>query len=394
MIPSRPLSAGEILIETFRIYRRTFVHSMLLQCIFIVPCVLLIILGMTNVVNSIGDVFTTQHSVSDAQVTSARNRVLLAMERNDPGSLERMRKVFHESSVSWDAPLTRDTLSLSSGPAVSNGVPNSATDQQAKQTILSLISSASFVNGWIWLLLGCVLFSLAANAPVAGATDLASREFEERPTRMSLIWGPMLKRNLWMVLAFQMAIGILAFAASILRLPFMFSTGTAGVFIMLLVVMLTTVGLLYFILRFALVIPAIISEELNLIEGFKRSWNLTRDHVWRVLGVMLAFGLIACVVGFIVLMIVLTIIAPQFIELARYVLFAQSVSIVPIMRDLSSLIWTGGLAYLIPIIFFSSMTAVFTTVLYYDLRTRHDGPLSYEEEATPLTPIFGSIETA
>jgi hypothetical protein len=79
--------------------------------------------------------------------------------------------------------------------------------------------------------------------------------------------------------------------------------------------------------------------------------------------------------------------------LMKYVLFAEKISIAPIMHGISSLVWICGLAYLVPIILIGSMSPVFTTVLYYDLRTRHDGPLNYDDEVQPVTPIYGSIQT-
>jgi hypothetical protein len=412
MIPSRPLTVFEILAETFKIYKRTFWRTMLLQCMFVVPCALLVIAGLTNISNSVGDVLSKQNSLSDAQVTTARNTVLLAMERKDPGAIERMRKLFHESSTTWDAPLRAKQDTLTSNAAGSSDDTSAATattaldsamrgdglqmntNRQVKKTILDLLSSSSFINGWIWIFLGTLLFFIAANAPVAGATDLASRSFEERPTTLSLIWGPLFKRNLWMVLAFQLALGVLFGAVSILRLPLMMSPHGLGLlFLFFLFSMAGTVAMIYFLMRFTSAIPSIISEDLNLIEGFKRSWNLTCGHVWRILGATMAFGLIITVVVVIFLVAIMIIAAPQFIELMKYVLFAEKISIAPIMHGISSLVWICGLAYLVPIILIGSMSPVFTTVLYYDLRTRHDGPLNYDDEVQPVTPIYGSIQT-
>lgn len=48
----------------------------------------------------------------------------------------------------------------------------------------------------------------------------------------------------------------------------------------------------FFMVRLHLVIPAIVVEDIGLVAGLRRSWQLTRGYFWRTLAIALLFGLI------------------------------------------------------------------------------------------------------
>lgn len=408
MIPSRPLNLFEIIQETFRIFGRTLWRTLMLQVTFVVPCILLVLAGMTNITSSVGDVLSKNHRLDDSTVTAARNAVLVELDRKDPGTLEKMRRIFKESSVSWDAPLqaAHDTLS-SSGSTVKNDTSITtslssphrldstlraaglqiASRREAKETILDLLTSPAFVNGWLMFFIGATLLTVLINGALAGTVDLASRAFEERPHTLRRIWPSLWKRNIWMVLAYQVTVGlVVGVFPSFLRIPFSLHPN----FITSLFSAFVTVVTLYFVLRLIVTIPAIVCEELDLVRAVKRSWELTRDQLWRIVGIVIFCAAIMLVLFGIIVFVFLLFDALSFLHFVHYVLFAPSVSISSIMHDVSRLIWIGGIAYIVPMIIISALQGIFSTVLYYDLRTRHDGPLTYDHDGLSPDMQVGS----
>jgi hypothetical protein len=57
------------------------------------------------------------------------------------------------------------------------------------------------------------------------------------------------------------------------------------------------IGAIFVTPMFVMVAPAIVVENLGPIEGMKRSWNLTKNRYWPVLGIALLSGFIANMLG-------------------------------------------------------------------------------------------------
>ena len=57
------------------------------------------------------------------------------------------------------------------------------------------------------------------------------------------------------------------------------------------------IGAIFVMPMFVMVAPAIVVENLGPIEGMKRSWNLTKNRYWPVLGIALLSGFIANMLG-------------------------------------------------------------------------------------------------
>ena len=58
---------------------------------------------------------------------------------------------------------------------------------------------------------------------------------------------------------------------------------------------------LFFMIRWYLVVPAMVVEDIGVFAALRRSWNLTRGHFWRTLGITLLF---AVILGFVSAVIV------------------------------------------------------------------------------------------
>lgn len=57
----------------------------------------------------------------------------------------------------------------------------------------------------------------------------------------------------------------------------------------------------FFIVRWCLVVPAIVIENIGVFAALRRSWHLTRGHFWRTLGIALLFGIILFTVSLVIL---------------------------------------------------------------------------------------------
>lgn len=56
----------------------------------------------------------------------------------------------------------------------------------------------------------------------------------------------------------------------------------------------------YFMIRWLLVGPAIVIENIGVFAGLRRSWRLTRGHFWRTLGITLLMGVIFSIVSMVI----------------------------------------------------------------------------------------------
>ena len=68
----------------------------------------------------------------------------------------------------------------------------------------------------------------------------------------------------------------------------------------LLVMVLPLLAGAFFAIRWHLVIPAMIIEDIGVMAALRRSWQLTRGYFWRTLGIVLLFALILSVVAAII----------------------------------------------------------------------------------------------
>ncbi|OAV59514.1 glycerophosphoryl diester phosphodiesterase membrane domain-containing protein [Enteractinococcus helveticum] len=66
----------------------------------------------------------------------------------------------------------------------------------------------------------------------------------------------------------------------------------AAIFGFLLAVILPAIAAVFFAIRWHLVIPAMVVEDIGIFAALRRSWGLTRGYFWRTLGIALLFGII------------------------------------------------------------------------------------------------------
>ena len=106
--------------------------------------------------------------------------------------------------------------------------------------------------------------------------------------------------------------------------------------------------------KWSLAAPAIVTEDIGSTEGLKRSWNLTEDHFWRVVGTSLAASL---------LVILITTIPTVFFSFVFDALNLDFQIIQVFNLFIEQIATTLALPF--------SIAA--TTLIYYDLRIRKEG---------------------
>jgi len=133
--------------------------------------------------------------------------------------------------------------------------------------------------------------------------------------------------------------------------------GGPGAFVALVIAVALIVAVVYVTLRWAMAIPVLAIEDRGWRAGLRRSWHLSGDNVWRILAVFLIAGLATVVLGALV---------TQVLALIFVDVLAAAFGLDPTITETVALA-TGS-------IILAPLAAVFTAVLYFDLRTRRDPP--------------------
>lgn len=146
--------------------------------------------------------------------------------------------------------------------------------------------------------------------------------------------------------------------------------GLAAIFVPLLL-------MLYFAIRWHLVIPAIVVEDSSILTALRRSWRLTRGYFWRTLGIALLFGIILGIVS--------TIITSPLTFIASFVLMSAGTEaeLMGSMMVVNLLI--TALVSLVSFIV-TNMGVLISVFFYYDYRFRREGlGLAFQQHAAQRT---------
>jgi len=375
MIPSRPLQLSEILRETFSIFGRTFWKSFVSVTLLTILAVVLMVWSWTSFVEGLAETAKLS-SVSSSSLTVQRDRALARYERQNPGSLERLRNLLSEAHV-------LDNTSAATPDSLQHAIADSTLIPFSAQPPFQF--SGKFIGSFFLFFAFAVIAFLSICGAIAATTDIAIREFEERPSVLTRVLPITLRHNLWRVAGVQLMLIVgLGFLPMVVRLPAL----AAGPVIAGFVSLATTIATIYFSLRFFCTIPAVISEELSIFDGFRRSWELTRNSTLRILGVSITFGLICllllCGIGFLLLLVMAT---PLF-SFVGYLFFSPTISLGTLAAEATHLLQLGIALFYLPWVCGTALQHMFPTVFYYDLRTRLDGPLTYSVGQDAPSPLF------
>ncbi len=344
MIPSRPLPLVEIISETFSIFGRTFLRYALLFLLLLVPGLCLVTAGGTTLVGD--SILAARHEMAfdDSDLTALRNDFNAALASQNPA----FAATLHVTGEPYPHPRTRQLYYF------------------VRANLTRFSSSLGL------LATGLVLFIIGLFALAAATVDLASQAFEERELEFFGSLGAAFARHVWKMLLLYMVylIAVWGLDAILVFLP-----GTAGDAMSGFVL----VAQIYLMFRLMVTVPVLVSEELGPFQSLARSWQLTRNAGWRTLGASFVFGVIFFV-GLLMLSVVLQLVFSGVPIWWNDFLTRDRLTILWFLTTLPGFIRAAAAEISFTLLIFFGLLPVFGTVLYYDLRTRHDGPLVYLDE--------------
>ena len=344
MIPSRSLSLVEIITETFSIYGRTFARYALLFLVLVVPGLCLVAAGS---VNFTGDfIASAKHDINfgDSDLTAGRND-------------------FNGYITDWN-PAFSSML-----PGASQPHPHASTRQlyyYFRTNIARFASSAEL------LAIGIVLLMIGIFALAGTTVDLASQVFEEREQEFFGSLRSAFARHVWKLLLLYL---LYLSATWILDAILSFLPGTAGDAISSMVF----VTQIYIFIRLVVTVPALVSEEIGPFQAVARSWQLTYRAGWRIVGVSVVFAMLLFI-GSMILSIAMQFAFGDVSKWWNDFLTRDQLTLVWFIGSLPGFLRAAAVEMGITLLILYALLPIFGTVLYYDLRTRHDGQLMYVEE--------------
>ncbi len=354
MIPSRPLSLVEIIGETFSISVRIFPRYALLFAILLLP----------------GIALTTYGTIDFCEQTISHTQHDLALTDNDLTVLRDEGTVWLETHVAFfeqEAKLF--------GFQDSTSHPDARVNLHQVREYLS--ANASLV---LWpfamAVFGGLLLLIGGMGVAACIVDLASQVFEERRESLFATLRAALRSHLWKLLVLYLIYVLFSLFREVLF--GVLDAVSAPIAAFFGSVFFTAE--IYVAVRLIGAIPALISEEIRPRAALTRSWILTRAHSMRIFWSSVAFGIISFLVAIVVSIFVGVIFGSVFHD-ARQMFMLRPMTFAWLTATLPGLLWSGAAMISIFVLALGPLFAVFATVFYYDLRTRHDGPLVYLDES-------------
>ena len=368
MIPSRPLSLVEIIRETVSIYKQIFSRYLLLFFLLCVPGVLLVTYGASNLIETV--VSEAHHDIdfSDNDLTAVRDQIRAWLFIHNPMLLQEEQMLQQVDTASSKA-VSHDTVAQSN-------VMSSKPGDSRQIIYYARTNIAHFALPIAMLLCGVILLLLGTIGLTGSLTDLACQIFEEHTPNLPEVLKDNYTRYVW----------------KILLLYTLYMAATTGVDQVFLAVQgyspqiadvlgpILTVAQIYFFMRLLFTVPALISEELGPFAALGRSWRLTARSGLGILGRVIGFGLILSAVGMLMFLLSGLIVSGTLFPWAEEFLQRSHLSVSWLLESMPNFIRAIAVYFGIPFLVLFSFLPIFTTVFYYDLRTRREGPLVYLEE--------------
>ncbi len=344
MIPSRSLSLVEIISETFSIYGRTFARYGLLFVVLIVPGMCLVTAGTTGLTEDI--IASARHdlTVSDTDLTNARNDFNAFISQQNPT----LWKEFPGAGEPYPHANTQRLIPFVTG------------------NVNRFSGSFDLLGG------GLLLLMVGFFALISITIDLASQVFEERRQELFGSLRAAFAKHVWKILFLYLLywVVMLSFDGLIGLLPDAAAGALSG---------FTLVAQIYLILRLYVTVPALVSEESGPFQAVTRSWQLTKNATGRILGTALVFSVILFV-AFMMLLVVVQFFFSDFSLWLNDILTRDHLTIQWLLESTPGAIREAAGEMTVALLILFGVTPIFSTVLYYDLRTRRDGPLMYVDE--------------
>lgn len=244
-------------------------------------------------------------------------------------------------------------------------IPGSSLDasENLNQTVVLLIVLLLVFMGLT--VLGALLQYLSQGALTAAVAD----SHLDRPVSFGRAYRTMLKHvgPLLGTIGLQILLGIGIFLPTIVVFVLAIASMTTGdldaistgfIFVCLafLVMFVTFIFYAYVFVRLAVMVPALMVENLGPVQAFRRSWQLVQDYWWRTLALVLVLGLINAVIS----------LGPAYLVTGLVALLIQSL-------DPVALSAVTGVMTVIMEALFIPLSLTCYTLYYFDLRVRKEG---------------------
>lgn len=238
---------------------------------------------------------------------------------------------------------------------------NRISQAQLNERFLAIIISAIALI--LLSVLGGLLEYLSQGALTAGIAD----SHLDRPVSFGRAYAAMRKKigPLLGAIGLQILAGLAIFVPLFLLFALAASAagssgsgGGAGALVCLgVLAFIPIIGLFAYInIRWSLVVPAIMVEDLGPREGLRRSWQLIGGYWWRTFGLTLLLSILTAVIAG----------GPSAVVLGLFAAFFRNLD--PVALSLVS-----GIVTVIISLFIFPLQLITITLLYFDLRVRKEG---------------------
>jgi hypothetical protein len=385
MIPSRPLSIGGIIEEGIRIVRKTYWRAALVMLIFAAPGIILIQLGIDNVID--GSQLTVQKITDFSPEAPKLARDYLFSGKSNPSLYTYL--YFQYSDVLGTIDSVRTELQKEYPDSVSRAVLEQRLDsiETAYKNLPDTKESKGFwgqiQSGIVILLVGFCLYMLGIFGSTAAHYDLSSRAFEERSFPLAVIIKYSLSRTMWLLIIQYLIIGfaMLFGLGVVIGISFGISDvlGAFGIF--------AAMGIIFYaIFRILFSGVAMVSEELGPFDAIKRSLELTKGYFWNIVGTFIICMILIFTFSTLIRLPFSFLITPNLDWLLEFIR-GKSFDVPKTFHSIRSAIYAFEAITVISALLTASFTPAFLTTIYYDLRTRKDGPLEYDSEDGTENPL-------
>lgn len=384
MIPSRPLDLGGIMTESVRIIRATFLKMGLVTLLAFLPGWITLYWGVSVATSDVNNYLNEHHFTSPQSEIIIRDYFLDVAKNDNNFSVYRI--IYAERFKLIDTAYERSTKDLpvdkkreiirgrvDSLFGISSSIHDATQEKESHSTPFLDLMLQMFYR----LSPGIMLLVLGALFQTAGMYDLASRGFEERSLNVTRVLGLALSRNMWllMVQIILVSLAMLAGLGVLVGIGFAISE-FLGVF-----VVLAALGIMFFaMIRLSFSQVALVSENLGPIKSATRSFELTAGNFIRIVGILFIGILLIVVVSVVIRVPFDFIFAVNFDTVIKPYIVGADPHISQILGLMKTVFVNTFFESVIVSFLTASLLPVFVTTFYYDLRTRLDGPLDYNEK--------------
>lgn len=358
MIPSRPLLFAEVIGETARITRVSYKKSVLISLLFLTLPIIFFVISLQGLLSS--------------SYTILKNKGILTT-----GNMEAIRITAIESIAAANPFILLmygiDNKDIKVSTSTSETVSISYSAHSIREAFREHLNE---LTPWlIGIIVSFIFLLLAYFGQIAALLDISCRTFEEREITLSKTLRSSMK-NLWLLIfqAIVFGLSILIGFGILIGIGAAIS-GALGALCFFASMFL----ILYSAIRLMFSQAVLVSEELGPIDAMKRSWHLSEGWFWRIFGYYILISIMLFIISLIAN------IPFSFAvdgDLVKNFLNGSNIDPKYIFSAVEGFVVVTAIQYLTITVLLAIIQPAFIMTMYYDLRTRKEGPLEYTEGVT------------